>query len=683
MKSLRRVVTWVVVVAALAGTVCSPASGADRVAVMRGTVAKTGTSAFDWVGNEKALTKATLAGVNGQETFEANAQNIRQLLTCYETAQRARRRPTDPLVPLHVLLDPNETWAYARWGSPFRLRYPDGRITAPDTGFIHLGEQFDYSSRPTELTSDDLAANRELLGELDGWYEAKVKSWNNRAFALHVLAKMPGCLSEVSVSSEPFNAYVASIKAEVTRRKEELDKVGCSADSFDSWVEEFKAKTPPTATKFSTLMSQRFRFTLEGKTGGLEVYVAGFAHPRFRDELARLVEADLKDRGLGPDVTWARFYQASRAAGALQRLRKLNTVAGLNETFAHELGHIIHFEATAGQTGNTGDSGNPKDRGSHSIRTLSNPGFALSEGWAEALALSYGRQSPDAAFSVATKIDYADSLKPLREYVNGFYAGAVVQKLRAQGRLKTGETLALDAQDPMGLDLPTFRQKVAAAAAAKGLTAADQRQIDSTWDRDPQMLKHRKRLAYLEDLQAHKGDKKLRHDFLSSEASVSVALFRLARDLGPEVYPELAAVMATSKPPSLAKLLEAYVAAKPMRKVAVYRSLAASTEGILVTSEQAELVAQDPTLHIDLDRDGKVPGRNAAHVRPALFPPEPISYSPIPLLAVGEDPLAPSSPSGGSPAIGMSADVISTRAGDGIVAIEPEGSVSFEGLERD
>ena len=132
----------------------------DRVALMRGVVAERGISQFRWIGNEATLERVRLAGVTGQETRDANVLNIRAQISLYEVAQKSRLGSRGRSEPLHILLDPNESWAFARWGHSFRLTYPDGRVTAPDTGFIHMGEQFDYRGRSVAPAAADASLRR-------------------------------------------------------------------------------------------------------------------------------------------------------------------------------------------------------------------------------------------------------------------------------------------------------------------------------------------------------------------------------------------------------------------------------------------------------------------------------------------------------------------------------------------
>jgi hypothetical protein len=138
--------------------------------------------------------------------------------------------------------------------------------------------------------------------------------------------------------------------------------------------------------------------------------------------------------------------------------------------------------------------------------------------------------------------------------------------------------------------------------------------------------------------------------------------------------------MSAGRCTSLAELLEAYAHARPNRRVALYRSLSRSSDQILVTDAQVQLVEANPALELDLDRNGKVPGRNAAAVRSELFPAEPISYAPLPELKPGQDPLATSLETAGPPAASQNS-VTSTRP-DGITRRIAEETVSFEGMEE-
>ncbi len=655
-------------------------SAADRIAMMRGVASKTGVSNFDYAGNENTLGRVSMAGVNGEETREFNLANLRAEVSLYETAQKARLGSGGAAVPLHILLDPNENWAYAAWGHSFRLRYPDGQVKMMSIGYIHLGEQFDYSNRVTGTTSDDVAANRELLTEMDSYYTENLKTWNNGDFARFVLKKTKWVISSLSVSNDPFDLFAASVKSALAEKQAQLAAKGVSLDDFDSWVEEFKTANLPTQVSFTGVMKSSFQFTYGGKTGGLEVYADGMPHSQFRETVARLMQDDLQRRKADPArLSWEAFYQKSKARDAAGRLQRRAAMAGINEALTHELAHMIHFEATRGDTGNSVDSGDPINRGSHSITTLSNPPFALAEGWAEAMAFTYGRQSPGPARDVATRIDYSASVKVLRQYLNGLFAGEVVSRLRKAGKLGPNETLAIDAPSPMELPPAEFRAKVREAAAAKGMPADETARIEAAWLKDAGLQKSFRRMEYLEDLQANKGQKKLRHDFLSSEASVSIVFFQLSEDLGTAVYTDLVKTMSAGRCTSLAELLEAYAHARPDRRVALYRSLSRSSDQILVTDAQVQLVEANPALELDLDRNGKVPGRNAATVRPDAFPAESISYALLPELRPGQDPLATSLETAGPPA--ASQDTVSSTRPDGITRRIAEETVTFDGME--
>lgn len=244
----------------------------------------------------------------------------------------------------------------------------------------------------------------------------------------------------------------------------------------------------------------------------------------------------------------------------------------VTHSVAHELGHVIHF-ATLGLYGYKGwGEAMHMDGSSHSLTTLSTPKFAFIEGFAEAHSMFLVGDPKEPSPGHANRIDYSST----HDFLHG-----------------------------RRLQVP---------------------------DEDPRHQRWLALRAYLAHLQGRKGELRHRYDFLRSEYAVAATLSHLRAALGAEGTTFLIETMAKHKPETFAQLLEAFAHAHPEARDRLYADLARITEGILVTTAQVDAVrGQD--LEIDLDRDGRVPGRSANQAKPDVFPrePDPMPGNPDPL----------------------------------------------------
>lgn len=609
---LRTLVFWLVLVAA------APLQ-AGRVVVMRGVYDENArTNVYDYVGDETSLAAATLGGVTGDDVIEANRAKLRAEVDLYYAAQRAAG-VTNPQ-PLYVLLDAKGDWVYARWGTSFELRKPDGSRERVTSGFIHMGETVDYLSQhhAEELSRE---SNRALLTLVNRHYETQFVKRDHRALAQALFSGAP-CLRTLPVDDVPWEKHVGNLRGLYTR-------AGCDLAKFDATVAAFATANPGTRESFETAINRQYRFSLSGHTEtSLSVYVDHLPHARFVDELKALVTRDLTARGVAdPNALLA----TPEAQDITREFTRRAVTGGVNAAVTHEIGHLVHFEAGPGLGFGPVSTGIPGAPSRHAATTLSNPGFALVEGWAEAAAFRFGDGPSEADRRRATKIDYDDSMAALQRFLNDTLLQAVGAKLRAKGLLAT-TSIPIEG-GPLDRTSPADFEKALKAAATKlGLPEADFAAAVAGVQADRSLDGARRRYAYTAHLQAHAGEKKKRADFLSSEASVAYTIQELDAVLGGKFFERAVVVMHEKKPEGLAPLLEAYVAKYPQDRMQVYATLAKVTDGILLTQEQVSVLEANPSLHVDLDRDGKTPGASANTAHASAFPPESHTFGPVPAL---------------------------------------------------
>lgn len=598
---------------------------------MRGVQGPGGTPTFRFAADESNLTQAVLGGVSAADVGRQNSQRIRAQLALYAQAQRLAG--IDPPRPLYILVDPEATWVYARWGNSFVLQHPDGRKETVTSGFIHMGEKVDYV-RQAHTQEVDREANRALLNLVNAHYQTTYKTRDPRAYVQHLFQSAP-CAQSLPISDEPWPQFQQ-------RLRDVYKRLDCDLAVFEKATQAFEASSPGVAESFETITGRRFRFTVgEGTTkveGGLEVYVDGLPHDQFRKRLEGLVSDDLRSRGAPTPSSPLDSVGARQITQSNERRR---TADGLADTFGHELGHLIHFQAGNGLGYGPVLNGLPGDGSSHSATTLSNPSFALVEGFAEAMAFSHGTGPTADDEKRALKIDYDASAGQLRQALNDELLQRVGRALRERNLLPQDGAIPLRT-GPLDRTRPDeFAAALREGAANLGLTGEAFDTVKAAMDRDPALASLRLRHAYTAHLQDHSGQPKRRMDFLSSEASVAWTLHSVNKSLGGKFYDRLLPLFKAQHPPGLADLLEAYATRYPEDRVALYRAVSGASGGILVTAAQADRIAANPTLHIDLDRDGVVGGTNAAAAHPSDFPSESPTFGPVPGLAPGASPLVP------------------------------------------
>lgn len=611
---MRARVLLVVALIALAGPLF-----ADRVVVMRGRLAEQGENVFEYVGDETSLTRATLGGLNGEDVVAANRERLRAQVDLYAASQRAAG--VNPPRPLYVLLNPDGTWVYARFGRTFTLLKPDGKRETVNEGFIDLGEKVDYMTQAhdQEVSSE---SNRALLDLVNRYYQEHFTTRDHRALANHLFRKAP-CARSLPVHDEPW-------EAQVKRMRRVYEQLSCDLGAFDAAVEEFAKANPGKPETFEAVINRRMRFTIAGQTATtFSVYADHLSHGQFLEELKEVAGEDLALRGIADA---APVFGTPAAQAITQRHERRAQIGGLNASLTHEIGHLIHFRAGDGLGYGPVRTGLPGDPGEHRGTTLSNPGFALVEGFAEATAFTFASEPTARDRRLALTVDYDSTMTALQQHLNDALLQRVGQVLRAKGLL-TSSTIPISG-DPMERQSPAeFERALKAAAKKLGLADADFDAAAQDVRRDPALAYARRRYAYTANLQMHAGEKKKRADFLSSEASVAHTLYALNKALDGKFFERALPVIRAAHPEGLAPLVEAYVARYPDDRAAVYRTLASATDGILVTSAQVdEVLAAKALFSIDLDRDGRVPGQSANAALPAAFPAESNTFGPVPEL---------------------------------------------------
>lgn len=609
----------------LAGLVLSAVPlWAGRVVVMRGVYDETArTNTYDYVGDETSLAAATLSGVSGDEVIEGNRAKLRQEVDLYYAAQKAAG-VADPK-PLYVLLDAKGDWVYARWGSSFMLRKPDGTEERVTGGFIHMGETVDYMNqqRAEELSRE---SNRALLSVVNRYYAAHYVKRDHRALAQALFREAP-CIRSLSVADGPWEAHVSSLR-------EQYKQVGCDLAKFDAAVAAFASANPGTPESFESAVNSQYKFSIPGDTDtSFAVYVENLSHSQFAEQIKALVSRDQTARGAADPTA---IFKSAEATDIEKEYQRKATVGGVNAAVTHEIGHLVHFEAGQGLGFGpvyTGIAGAPSR---HSATTLSNPGFALVEGWAEAAAFRYSDGPTAQDRRRATHIDYDDSVSNLQRFLNDKMLQGVGSALRAKGLLRDN-TIPIEGASTDRSTPADFDRALKAAAEKLGLSAEEFDRAAAGVRADPALSTAQRRYAYTAHLQAHAGEKKKRTDFLASEASVAYTLQELDAVLGGKFFEKAVVVMSEKHPEGMGPLLEAYVAKYPADRMMVYATLAKVTDGILLTQDQVSLLEANPRLHADLDRDGKTPGPSANVAHAAAFPPETSTFGPVP----GLDPTAP------------------------------------------
>jgi hypothetical protein len=592
---------------------------ADRVVVMRGKLDDSArTNVFEYVGDETSLARATMGGLNGEEVVGQNREKLRAQVELYQAAQRAAG--VNPPKPLYVLINPDGTWVYARFGRSFTLVHPGGRREQVAEGFIDLGEKVDYMTQAHDMESAR-ESNRALLDLVNEHYKKSFVTRDHKALIHHLFAKAP-CARTLPQRDEAW-------PAQVKRLRGVYQQLGCDLATFDAAVAEFERANPGTPESFETVINRRMRFSIPGQTARtFSVYADHLPHAQFVEELSELVSADLTERAVADP---AALLGTQEARDITSRHEKRARIGGLNAALTHEIGHLIHHRAGTGFGFGPVRTGLPGDPGEHYGTTLSNPGFALVEGFAEATAYTFAQEPTARDRQLALEIDYNASMEALQAHLNDALLQKVGAALRAKNLLREN-TIPIEGE-PLARQTPAdFERALKVAAKKLGLPDADFDAAAAAVRSDPALASARRRYAFTSHLQAHKGERKKRADFLSSEASVAYTLHELNKSLGGKFFERALALFRDVHPEGLAPLLEAYVARYPQERAAVYQTLARVTDGVLITPAQVEAVGRNAALHIDLDRDGKTPGESANAKLPEAFPPESNTFGPVPEL---------------------------------------------------
>lgn len=332
---------------------------------------------------------------------------------------------------------------------------------------------------------------------------------------------------------------------------------------------------------------------------------------------------------------WAQFEEESLLEVQLQAHAKRSVLDQVATSISHEMGHLVHFMAVGNQGFSLGNGPPHMNGGSHTFQTLSNPGFALVEGWAAANSMvTLGLPEPVASPGAANRIDYETTVSVIRRKRNQGLATLAARAASKLAVLPEGKPLQVPPYDSAG---DAFREQLRSQLLEQGFTEEDIEALLVEEGEQAELVQLVQAEAYLSGLQERRGELRGRYDFLRSEYAVGSTLAALRIALGRSEGWLILETMARHKPLDLASLLEHFVHDFPHLRARLYQELARITEGILVTPEQAAEVgrqlASRPDLEIDLDRDGEVPGTSANLLMPALFPPEP---SPLPGV---EDPL--------------------------------------------
>ena len=345
---------------------------------------------------------------------------------------------------------------------------------------------------------------------------------------------------------------------------------------------------------------------------------------RFFHWLKKISIQELKEEGLDGEKLWQENPELPALEKKLTELDAKKARHQIAETFSHELGHLIHFSAVGWRNFDLGGY-KPHMRGnSHTMQTLSNEEFAFTEGFAEANSMVV-IGSPKYEAKAPLLINYGSTAKDIRKKLNHAFAHFVSKELHAKGLLAKGTALSVL---PFDTERGEFSLKMRETALAAGMSEEDYTRVINTASAQPEIAHLLKVEQYVATLEAKKGEKRSRYDFLRSEFSVAHTLATLRTQLGISIMDEVLKTMATEghngkRPATLAQLVEEYAARNPATKQHVYRIIAEATEGILITEEQIKFLKSHPTLEIDIDQDGSVPGGtivNAMKAHPTVFP---------------------------------------------------------------
>ncbi|MBI4860490.1 MAG: hypothetical protein HY815_09535, partial [Candidatus Riflebacteria bacterium] len=340
--------------------------------------------------------------------------------------------------------------------------------------------------------------------------------------------------------------------------------------------------------------------------------------------LSAAVIRDLDSRGLEGKKLW-NAHDVGTVARLVQDGQRYALQQEIADTVAHELGHVINF-AALGLYGFKGAGTAPHMNGnSHTLATLSTPQFAFVEGWAEANSMVVVGSPKESYPGEANRINYDSTVGVVLKKLNRGTADLLGARLIAAGLLATDKPLTVP---PFGSSRDDFMKGLKETATKLGMKDSDWTALAQELGANAQIAHLERARAYVEGLQARKGQPRGRYDFLRSEYAVANVLARLREALGREQSWLVLKTLSSRKPETLAQLLEGFCHDNPALKVSVYKTIARVTDGILVTEQQAAFVEAEATagrtVEIDIDQDGKVPGTSANGKNPTLFPADPV-----------------------------------------------------------
>ena len=358
---------------------------------------------------------------------------------------------------------------------------------------------------------------------------------------------------------------------------------------------------------------------------------------RYFKWLKDITTKELTEEGLDGNKLWQENPSLAELEDKLTSLDAQKAGRQIGETFSHELGHLIHFSSVGWRDFDLGGY-KPHMRGnSHTMQTLSNEEFAFTEGFAEANSMVVVG-TPTYETNEPLTINYGSTAKDVRKKLNHAFAHFLSKELHARGLLPKDKALSVL---PFDTERDEFTKNLRQQATNAGMTEEDIDSVIAKASAQAEVAHLLKVEKYVASLEARKGEKRSRYDFLRSEMSVAHTLASLRRKLGISVMDEVLKTMATKgsngeKPSTMAELIEAFAARNPAHRLQVYRTIAEATDGILITNEQIEFLEKHPTLEVDIDQNGSVPGgkgANAMLLHPNVFPKD---AAPMPGIA---DPL--------------------------------------------
>lgn len=656
-----------------------------RLVVLRGTVGGPLTS-LEYVADQDSLDRVRYNGVSGEELFEFRRQNLMEMARYYHEAQLAAGVPAAEVKPLYLVLDPAGNWAYAQSDAVFRYRR-DGHLHVVRSPVIKLGERRDYTSEAAGTTTETGALNRTVIDQVKALY-TRLYPAENGAVTPDVETDVLGRM-QLRRGSETFDLvngapqlataeYLGwveqAVVADLTRRGRDGRQL------WNEFAQEHHLSELAAAGNRHSL-KERIVSTLYHEMGHLVHYAAlGTDGYRGSGYLPHMDGNSHTAQSLSsPEFAFTEGFaeaQAQRFSGSHAADPDANRINyGTTQSFVRKKMNIgaqrvldryltehgkrsLVDSCQAGVTQACVDVTQAHETFLTSLRTAATTAGLDERAWGEVEQ----RMTRDEELGQLRQVHpYIEGLQQRQGQLRGRYdflrsehavsntVSQLMERLDQEGRRdgllalhkfrdRNAARRTLDTIDnwaqrhlfredvPENTSSPTSGRRVAtlaAGAAAGGLLGKV-----GSWG----LLKLVGNAAI--------GPVASRAIGIGSIAALAVGGVFLANKIhewttGPQANRR---VRYSDQPLTLANMLEQYVHDNPEDRGKVYREIAAITEGVLVTREQAAWIEAEEKAgrrhEIDIDQDGIVPGGNpAGSANPTLFPrdPAPIAGNADPL----------------------------------------------------